>query len=157
MVSTLRLTLAVLLTSFSFAIAQAESLTKAELKNQFEEVTKIDESVEWIIFTADKKVSENVRKVFEELKATDLAKSKGMYVAEISKMPAMISKMFAIPAMRDYPFKVVLDQEGLVTKGWPQKEGHATFIELKNLEITKTQFVSTEAEIKALLKVKLQP
>lgn len=145
------------LIGFSVSVSYAESLSKAELENQFEEAVKIDESIEWIIFTSDKKASENIRKVLEELKVTDLGKSKGMYVADISKMPSMISKMFAIPAMRDYPFKVVLDKEGTVTKSWPQKEGQAVFMELNKLEIVKSQFVTSESEIKAILKAKLQP
>lgn len=146
-----------LLVVVSASLVDAETLSKAELKNQFEETVKIDESVQWIIFTGDKNASEKIKKVLEEIKTTDFVKAKGMYVADISKMPAMISKMFAIPAMRDYDFKVVLDQEGNVTKSWPQKEGHATLIELDKLNIKSTQFLSTETEIKATLKAKLQP
>ena len=34
-----------------------------------------------------------------------------VFVADISRMPSLISKMFAVPAMRDYNYRVLLDRE----------------------------------------------
>lgn len=135
-------------------IASADFLQPSELKNQFDEIVKIDESVQWIVFSTERKLSDQVNKTLEALKISDPKEMGGMYVADISAMPGMISRMFALPKMRKYSFKVVLDQEGDVTKAWPKKEGHLALIELKSLEITKTQFVSSEDEIVQFLKSK---
>lgn len=135
-------------------IVSAESLRSSELKNQFDEIVKVDESVQWIVFSTDRKLSDKVNQTLETLKISDPKDMGGLYVADISAMPGVISRMFALPRMRKYSFKVVLDQEGDITKSWPKKEGHISLIELKDLEITKTQFISSEEEITQFIKSK---
>lgn len=129
----------------------AENLKPSEFKNQFDEVTYLNKDTQWILFSKDKTVSDLINKQLEVLKITDIASLKGLYVAEISKMPSLITSMFALPKMKKYPFKVALDREGTITQPWPYKESTASFIKLKELEIIEVAHLKTEEEIKAKL------
>jgi hypothetical protein len=59
--------------------------------------------------------------------------------------------MFALPKMRKYNFKVVLDDNGAPTSTWPKEAGKATLLVLKNLEIISTQHESTSEAIKKFI------
>ena len=74
----------------------SDSINRFELEDQFGVKTTIDTSVEWIIFSDDKEISDKINTALDELKITDIAALKGAYVAEISKMPSLITKMFAL-------------------------------------------------------------
>lgn len=136
-------------------IATAETLKSFQLEDQFGVKTTVNETTEWIIFTDDKDASDKVNKALDELKITDISSLKGVFVAEISKMPSIITSMFALPKMREYKFKLLLDKEGVITKSWPREKAKASILKLKNLEIIEKEFVTTPEEIKTFLKTKL--
>lgn len=48
-----------------------------------------------------------------------LEANKVAFLADISQMPKVISTLFAIPAMRDYNYRVLLDHEGRVAPRYP--------------------------------------
>lgn len=143
----------ILISSFSFS----ETLKTADFMDQFDVKTNLTETTEWIIFTSDKEVSNMVNKVLEEAKITDLQSLNGLYVSDISKMPGFVTKMFALPKMKKYPFKVTLDKEGTATGSWPREKEKATLLTLKNLEITSTAFTSSAEEIKKFIENKSKP
>jgi hypothetical protein len=136
-------------------MAAAETLKSFQLEDQFGVKTTVNESTEWIIFSDDKEVSDKINLALNELKITDVSSLKGIYVAEISKMPSIITSMFALPKMREYKFKLLLDKEGVITKTWPREKAKATILKLKNLEITEKEFAATTEELKKFLKTKL--
>lgn len=84
---------------------EVQVLQKIELKDQFDATVQIDEKTKWIVFSTDKYISDLINKALEDLKLTDLAKSNGTYVADISAMPGMVTTMFALPKMKKYPLK----------------------------------------------------
>jgi hypothetical protein len=127
------------------------TLKAIELKDQFDTTTSTTTQLQWLIFSDDKEVSNIVNKALDELKITDIAGLKGLYVSDISKMPGFVTKMFAIPKMKKYAFKVVLDREGKVTADWPKEKGKATLLELDQLQIKSSQFSNKVEEIKAFL------
>ena len=67
-------------------------------------------------------------------------------------MPGFVTKMFALPKMKKYPFKLALDYEGHITKDWPKKMAHVTFIKLSSLKIVEVKFLKNDTEIEANLK-----
>jgi hypothetical protein len=130
---------------------EIQVLQKIELKDQFDATTQIDEKTKWIVFSTDKYISDLINKSLEDLKLTDLAKSNGAYVADISAMPGMVTTMFALPKMKKYHFKVVLDREGDLTGKWPQKKEKASLIKLDQLKITSVQQTGSFEEIKKFI------
>ncbi len=130
---------------------EVQVLQKIELKDQFDATVQIDEKTKWIVFSTDKYISDLINKALEDLKLTDLAKSNGTYVADISAMPGMVTTMFALPKMKKYPFKVVLDREGDLTSKWPQKKEKASLIKLDQLKIASVQQTGSFEEIKKFI------
>ncbi|QBF27304.1 FAD/FMN-containing dehydrogenase [Pseudomonas tructae] len=68
-----------------------------------------------------------------------------VFVADIQRMPALISKLFAIPAMRDYSYRVVLDRDGKVVARYPGAEDKVLWIELEQGKVmAQKEYASAE-------------
>jgi hypothetical protein len=80
-----------------------------------------------------------------------LSQVKAFYVADISAMPAIISRMFAIPKLRELPFPVGLVREAAQTGDVPRRKGAATVIALDGGLIKQIQFAENEAQLRQAL------
>ncbi|GAB3108494.1 hypothetical protein G8770_23590 [Aestuariicella hydrocarbonica] len=77
-----------------------------------------------------------------------------VYLANISGMPTIISKLVAIPRMRDYPYPIWLDLDGLATEGLPSRDEQVTVLSIAQQSITETEYFSDVAALsKRLLTV----
>ncbi len=129
----------------------ADTLKPVQLPDQFETKVSVDENIQWLIFSDDKEVSDKINQALDDLKITDVSKLKGAYVADISKMPSIVTTMFALPKMRKYAFKVLLDQDGAPTQSWPRQKGKASLLLLKKLEISEVKYADSTDDIKKFL------
>jgi hypothetical protein len=51
-----------------------------------------------------------------------------VYVANISGMPALVTRLFAMPRMRERPYRMLLDRDGTATKDVPAVAGRPTVL-----------------------------
>lgn len=130
------------LLAFSSFQAQAvsQTLRAQTIETQFEDQTlQLNENTKWIIFSTNKASSGMVRDAFEAQKidTKSLESMKAIYVADVHSMPSFITKMFALPKMRDYAFAIGLDLEGDMTRNWPKEEDTVMVYTLEGLAIKK--------------------
>lgn len=77
-----------------------------------------------------------------------------VFLADIQRMPSLIGKMFALPAMRDYSYRVVLDRDGKIVSQYPGAEDNVLWLQLDNGKLVSQQaFSSAEALRDALAKL----
>lgn len=74
-----------------------------------------------------------------------------VFVADISKMPSLIAKMFAVPAMRDYNYRVLLDRESRVASHYPIPEDGVLWITLRQGQVVSTKGFATAAQLREAL------
>lgn len=91
------------------------------------------------------------REAIDQAGIKDFSAHQGLYVADISKMPTLISKMFAMPAMRKYEFNLALDKEGDLTQNWPKQAEKVALIQLDNLAIVDVEHVDTPEAVLAFI------
>jgi hypothetical protein len=129
------------------SVGHAQTLPAQSFENQHGETLALDNSVTWMIFAHHNKGAKMTKGAIDQAGIKDFSASKGLYVADISKMPALISKMFAMPAMRKYEFALALDKDGNLTQDWPKQEETVTLMKLNNLTVVDVQYVSTPEAI----------
>lgn len=140
-----------------FAIgAQAQTAEKQTLQNytfedQFAQPVILSVSTQWLVFSHDKSGGDWVKQALNEMEFTDLEARGGIYVADISAMPSLITRMFALPKMREYSFRMALDREGKPTADWPRIDGTVTLMRLNNLEVVQLTQANSVEQIKAFL------
>lgn len=73
-------------------------------------------------------------------------------VSDISGMPSLITKMFALPKMKKYHFKMALDKSGELTKSWPRQTGKATVLQIDNSKVINVDYIATYEQIQKIFK-----
>src|SRR5262245_51689999 len=75
-------------------------LTPFAIQDQHDQPHHIDGSVRLIIFAADMDAGDIAKEALAENGSQRLSQAHAVYIADISGMPSLIAKMFAVPAMR---------------------------------------------------------
>jgi hypothetical protein len=153
------MTCAVVLVALLLALpARAETyvvgstLPELSLKDQHGEPHAIDEDVRGILFSRDMDGGGVLRKSLEEAGADLLKRTGSVYVADVSRMPGLVRRLFALPRLRRRGCPVLLDEDGSLTKDFPSAEGKGTLIELKGLRITRIRHFSAPEELEKALR-----
>src|SRR5262245_20008857 len=112
--STLALaSLCAVLTASSLALAEpyavGSTLPHIELPDQHGEPRAIDDSVRVVVFSRDMKAGDVVKAAVEKGGADLFDRNGAVYVVDVKGMPALIRTLFAMPAMRRRPYKLLVD------------------------------------------------
>ncbi len=121
------------------------------LEDQFGESHAVDESVRLLLFSRDMKGGSFLKDAIEAEHAERIRRGEWAYVADISGMPRLIARIFAIPRMRRRPYPLLLDREGTVTASLPDREREATLIHLDHLRITRVEHLPSAEAVKVAL------
>ncbi len=124
-----------------------DTLEPFALEDQHGELRAVDASVAVILFSRDMKGGDLLKKGLEQVEPGYLDSKGALYVSDISGMPRLIARMFAIPSMRKRPYSMLLDRDGTATVRLPDEEGRATLIFLERLEIVRIVHVTEAAAV----------
>lgn len=128
----------------------ANSFTVEVFETQFDDKkSTLNEQTKWVFFTSSKDGSEILKESFKELKIDQnwMQDKKIVYVADIHEMPSLISRFIALPRMRDYPYNIALDREGIITKNWQDKTEQVTLYKVDNLKILEVFKLNDTKEV----------
>ncbi len=83
-----------------------------ELEDQHEKTRQVpDDSTEAIVFSRSKQADESLSPAVEEVAGERLRGGEVIYLSDISRMPGLVSRLFALPSLRDRDYPVVLIRE----------------------------------------------
>jgi len=150
--------LSTLLVSFSLtlpSISSAQQVTPVVFEDQWEAKHELNAQTQWLVVSQNMDSGDIVKSAFNALEMKSLSKYKMIYVADISAMPSLISKFFALPKMRDFAFPIALIREDDQLKNMklpleaPEK---VTVIALNNLNIDGAMYFSDQSTFEKFLK-----
>jgi hypothetical protein len=104
-----------------------------------------------VVFTADKASSDLVAETLGPQAAEHLHERQAVVVADIHAMPSLVTRLFALPALRALPFPIGLAREAALTADWPRSKGRITLIRLRAGRIEALQSVAGAAELRQAL------
>ena len=128
-----------------------DALTPFTLEDQHGEERSVDEATKMVLFSRDMDGGALLKDALADVEPGALASLGAAYVADISGMPALVARMFAVPAMRKRPYPMLLDREGQVTAQLPDVEGQATLIFLEGLVVSRVAHLGSAAELRETL------
>jgi len=114
-----------------------------EMTDQFDKKHTVNAAVKTIIVSFEKDTSANLNEFLEKQEAGFLEKNNAAFIADISGMPSIITKIFALPKMRNYNYNILLitDEED---KRFLQKEEKLTVYKIENGVITSVEYAGKE-------------
>jgi hypothetical protein len=127
--------------------AVGDRIAAFTLEDQHGEAHTLSQDVTLLLFSRDMDGGDLIKAALSDAPAGFLTSRNALYLADISRMPKLIAKLFALPSMRKRPYAMLLDRDGATTARLPSAEGRATLIYLQDLEITRILHATTAAEL----------
>jgi len=126
-------------------------LPETAIEDQFGEEHVLGDDVRLVMMTRDMEAGEVARAAIERAGPATLEGPDKVYVSDISGMPSLIATMFAIPKMRDRPYRLLLDRDGIFTARFPSEPAHVTLLIVEDRRIREIRHLAEPEEIAALL------
>ena len=73
------------------------------------------------------------------------------YVADVSGMPSLALRLFALPSLRKRPYRILLDRDGAATRTLPHGAGAVTVLRLDRLRVTGVSHPAHADDLRAAL------
>lgn len=143
--------LLVLLPLWAQALEIGERLAPWTLLDQFDEAYSLDGQARILLVARSMDAAKLVNAALKDQPKGYLQERGGVFVADIQRMPALIAKMFAIPAMRDYPYRVMLDREGRVAPRYPATEDKVLWLQLRDGQLVERHEYASAEQLAAAL------
>ena len=127
---------------FADVLQLGQQISPFKLANQHGKLITVDDKAKVILFTKEKAPSVLLNNFLLKQSKDFLAKNSAFYIADISGMPFLISKIIALPKMRKQPFDILLAKNETTLAFVPHKEDFITVIKRKEGKITAINFVN---------------
>ena len=120
------------------------------LPDQFEKSHAVDKTVHTIIVSFEKSTGADMNAFLNEHCPDYLHKHNAVFVANISEMPSLITKLFAMPKMRKYKHTILIvnDEDN---HQFLYKEDKITVYTLKDGVISYIEYVDTAKDVEKKL------
>jgi len=133
------------------ALELGEKLAPWTLLDQHDQAYSFDTATHILLVAHDMDGAKLVKAALAEQPKGYLEARDAVFVADIQRMPALISKLFAIPAMRDYNYRVLLDREGRVASRYSGQDGQVQWLQLREGVLVSQHSFADAAALKAAL------
>jgi hypothetical protein len=136
------------------AWAAGDRIEAFELADQHGEPGQVDAAVRLLLFAADMDAGGLVNEALEaDPSLQDLAARGAVFVSDIHRMPALVTRLFALPSMRRRPYRMLLDREEVGPSARiPREEGKLTLLALDALTIRRIEHLDSAKSVAEALR-----
>ena len=112
---------------------------------------KIPHKTQLVIAAFEKGTGATVNDFLNTKNKYYLQKNRAIYIADIHKMPSIITKMFALPEMRKYKHLIYLHYGERFENELPRKDERITLIRINDRKITDISFITNKKELQTAI------
>ena len=140
-----------LVSGLALALEPGERLAPWTLLDQFDRPYTLDERLQVLLVARDMDGAKLLKAALQDRPEGYLEQRHALFLADISGMPGPIAKLFAIPAMRDYHYRVLLDREARVVPRYPVVAGSVLWLDLRDGRLQGQRSFADAAALRATL------
>ena len=140
-----------LLPLWANALEVGERLAPWTLLDQFDQAFTLDSRTQTLLVARSMEAAKLVDAALQGQPKGYLEARHAVFLADIQRMPRLIAKMFAVPAMRDYSYRVMLDREGRVAPRYPGAVDKVLWLQLKDGRLINQHEYATAAQLREAL------
>ena len=134
---------AVLLLALSATCAQAvevgERLAPWTLLDQFDQPYSLNDELQVLLVARSMAGAKLLAAALDQQPKGYLESRKVVFLADISRMPSVIATAFAVPAMRDYNYRVMLDRDARIAPRYPVENDAVLWLQLQGGRVQAQQ------------------
>ena len=136
--------------AWATTLAPGMALPPLTLTDQHDVAATVGAETRVLLFTRDMDAGDVAKEALAEHAAL-LEAAHAVYVADISRMPSLVAKLFALPAMRKRPYRMLLDRDGTATADFPARAGEVTLLRLHDGTIERVDYAASAEAVRAAL------
>jgi hypothetical protein len=114
------------------------------------------EHLRTVVFAAERKPGDLAQDVIDKSFKNAALAGRLVLVFDVSRMPAFVTRMFAIPSFRERTFPVLVARDSVAVDFLPRKEGHVAILTIDSGKVATIDFAGDAATLEQLLR-KLLP
>ena len=147
--------LALLLTSVACLAASpykaGDTFEPFAAKDQHEQAYSLNEQTRILLVARSMDGARLVEAALKDRPKGYLEVRQAVFVADISRMPSLIARLFAVPAMRGYSYRVLLDRDARVTSRYPGDPAKVLWLDLEQEKLQGLREFGSAGELSAAL------
>nr|WP_059390976.1 hypothetical protein [Pseudomonas toyotomiensis] len=121
-----------LLSTAVLALEPGERLAPWTLLDQHDVPYTLNDETRILLVARDMDGAKLVNAALEGKPKGYLDERQAVFLADISRMPRIIASLFALPKMRDYNYRVLLDHDARIAPRYPAGEGEVLWLQLED-------------------------
>ncbi|MBX8495712.1 hypothetical protein [Pseudomonas cichorii] len=133
------------------ALQVGERLTPWTLLDQHDQPYTLNNQTQTLLVARSMDAAKLVNVALKDKPKGFLESRQTVFVADIQKMPSLIASLFAIPKMRNYSYRVILDRDARIVPQYAGDEDKVLWLQLRDGKlVSQQQFSSAEQLLTAL-------
>ena len=121
-----------LLSTAALALEPGERLAPWTLLDQFDAPYTLNDKTRILLVARDMAGAKLVDAALQGKPKGYLEERQAVFLADISRMPRVIASLFALPKMRDYRHRILLDRDARIAPRYPSGEGEVLWLQLED-------------------------
>lgn len=140
-----------LLPVWAQAVEVGERLVPWTLLDQFDQAYTLDSQVQTLLVARSMDAAKVLDAALQGQPKGYLEVRHAVFVADIQRMPRLIAKLFAVPAMQSYNYRVMLDRNARITPRYPGAVDKVLWLQLDNGKLVAQREYSSAADLRQAL------
>nr|WP_256381445.1 FAD/FMN-containing dehydrogenase [Pseudomonas veronii] len=140
-----------LLPVWAQAVEVGERVAPWTLLDQFDQAYTLDGQAQVLLVARSMDAAKLVDAALQGQPKGYLEARHGVFVADIQRMPRLVAKLFAVPAMQSYNYRVMLDRDARIAPRYPAPVDKVLWLQLNNGKLTARHEYGSAAELREAL------
>lgn len=140
-----------LLPVWAQAVEVGERVAPWTLLDQFDQAYALDDQAQILLVARGMDAAKLVDAALQGQPKGYLEARHGVFVADIQRMPRLVAKLFAVPAMQSYNYRVMLDRDARIAPRYPAPVDKVLWLQLDNGKLTARHEYGSAAELREAL------
>lgn len=133
------------------AVEVGERLAPWTLLDQFDQAYTLNDQAQILLVARSMDAAKQVDAALQGQPKGYLEARHAVFVADIQRMPRLIAKLFAVPAMQAYNYRVMLDREARITPRYPGAVDKVLWLQLDKGQLIEQREYSSATELRQAL------
>lgn len=136
---------------YSSSLKLNDKISNFSLTDQFDRIHTITSDVSTIVITFEKETLNSVNDFLSKKERDFLEKNNAIFIANISCLPNIFTRMFTLPKLRDYKYSILLIYDEKSAKFF-EVENKITVYSIENGIVKDIKYLNSIFELEEILK-----
>ncbi|QJI31074.1 FAD/FMN-containing dehydrogenase [Pseudomonas sp. ADAK18] len=138
------------------AVEVGERLAPWTLLDQFDQAYTLDDQVQVLLVARSMDAAKQVDVALQGQPKGYLEARHAVFIADIQRMPRLIARLFAVPAMQAYNYRVMLDRDARISPRYPAPVDKVLWLQLDNGKLVARHEYDSATQLRQALE-QVQP